>query len=180
MHYLTRHLVALRDLPLGDRLVPVGGTFYATEVDAEYLTGNKSAADAPPDAAVAFAWAPQTVAAVARAPAPTPVEAASAPAAGQADHAEPSLPPAESLAQPPAESPAAASAEPTAPAEAAASAGVADASNTGEADGAAAKAAEQGGDEAATAPASRRRPGRPSNAEIQARQAAAKNGASAS
>ena len=45
MHYLTRHLEALRDLPVGDALVATGGRFYATEVDADYLVGSKSARD---------------------------------------------------------------------------------------------------------------------------------------
>lgn len=45
MHYLTRHLEALRDLPIGEALVPTGGRFYATEVDADYLVKSKRAAE---------------------------------------------------------------------------------------------------------------------------------------
>lgn len=45
MHYLTRHLEALRDLPIGEALVPVGGRFYATDVDADYLVKSKRAAE---------------------------------------------------------------------------------------------------------------------------------------
>lgn len=184
MHYLTRHLVALREQPVGDRLVPVGGTFYATEVDAVYLTGNKSAEDAPPDAPAAIAWAPQTVAAIAQTQAPTPtvLDAVQALAASHVDAADPALDPAEPPAPAVDASLAAANANTAAPAEST-SVDVADAGTTaaGETDGAV-KAAEQGGDEdtTGTAPASRRRAGRPSNAEIQARQAAAKAGASGS
>lgn len=47
MHYLTRHLVALRDLPIGDRLVANGEAFYATATDADHMIFRKQAVEAP-------------------------------------------------------------------------------------------------------------------------------------
>lgn len=95
MHYLTRHLEALRDLPVGDALVATGGRFYATEVDADYLVGSKSARDLGAGASAAKALsaepAPPTAPAVnvAEVLQPTRAPAAVEPAVEPVPAAEP-------------------------------------------------------------------------------------------
>lgn len=80
MHYQTRHMEALVDLPHGDRSLLPGDTFFATEIDRGYYLKHGKAKDveenptvevAPPAAAPAPA-AEEAAEAQAAAPAPAP------------------------------------------------------------------------------------------------------------
>lgn len=47
MHYLTRHLEALTDISVKDRLVRSGERFEASEIDADYYIAKKKAIKCP-------------------------------------------------------------------------------------------------------------------------------------
>jgi hypothetical protein len=51
MIYITRHMRAARELQHGGILVPSGGAFYCTPIDADFYLSRKMAAAAPPPAA---------------------------------------------------------------------------------------------------------------------------------
>lgn len=72
MHYQTRHMEALVQMPHGDRTLYPGDTFFVTPIDREYYLKHKRAKDVEETAAAAPEPAP--------APAPTPAPAATAPA----------------------------------------------------------------------------------------------------
>lgn len=89
MHYLTRHLEALRDLTHGDAHVQNGQRFHATEVDAEYYLGRGQAKEVPAAAAAPSAPPAEPPAhAPVEVPAPVTVESVAAVPAEQQPAAE--------------------------------------------------------------------------------------------
>lgn len=104
MHYLTRHLEALREFSHGDQHLRIGDDFFATDVDADYLLQHKRVKEVadqqhyeavPPVAPVlsqlAEATQAETSTPVANADAPTEVtapeeDAAEEPTAKQQEH----------------------------------------------------------------------------------------------
>lgn len=113
MHYMTRHLEALTEIPLGSAFHRQGDEFFATVIDADYLISQGKAREVVPSREQVPAPAPRAVAAPVPAPAAppaaveaqAPLDVPAAPPESPVVVAESPAPAAAEAAPPPAEAP---------------------------------------------------------------------------